>query len=66
MFYGYTQDELAQLLQVSQANVSKLLSGRHQARRSTIIRLAKVTGQTYSDIAEYFYNIYRYEKGDTR
>ena len=55
MFYGYTQDELAQLLQVSQANVSKLLSGRHQARRSTIIRLAKVTGQTYSDIAEYFY-----------
>ena len=66
MFYGYTQDELAQLLQVSQANVSKLLSGRHQARRSTIIRLAKVTGQTYSDIVEYFYNIYRYEKGDTR
>ena len=55
MFYGYTQDQLAQLLQVSQANVSKLLSGRHQTRRSTIIRLARVTGKTYSEVAEFFY-----------
>lgn len=66
MFYGYTQSELADRMQVTQGCISKMLSGRHQARRSTIIRLARVTGQTYSDIAEYFYNLYRYEKGDTR
>ena len=55
MFYGYTQSELADMMQVTQGCVSKMLSGRHQARRSTIIRLAKVTGQTYAEVAEYFY-----------
>lgn len=63
MFYGYTQTELAEMMQVTQGCISKILSGRYQTRRSTIIRLARVTGQTYAEVAEYFYLL---QQGDTR
>lgn len=55
MYHGYTQTQLAEMMQVTQGCISKMLSGRYQTRRSTIIRLARVTGQTYAEVARYFY-----------